>query len=403
MNGRGLLPFVPVALVTVALAAASCGRGFPPPELPPFEPIAEPAPEEIEAVVFLVGDAGATAAGRSPLLERLGGDVERWSAALAQDSAVAVAFLGDNVYPDGLRDRTHSGFSADSARLWNQVDLLAGPAARRHRTTGWFLAGNHDWGSMTGTAGLSRLRNQEDALLRARSTGANVTMIPEAGSPGPDIRDIGDQFRLVFIDTHWFLQDPIDEEGTRFFEELRGTFETAGDREILVISHHPWATSGPHGVSEGGRALGYYWLLEKSGTLVQDLNSPVYSDFIRAFRQVVRETGRRPLVFAGGHDHSLQVFRGKTSTDPLYSLVSGAGSKLTPVSEADGLRYAASRPGYMTLMLGVDGSVRLFVEAGSPAHLSCPTDEARRVTCMREGTEAFETVFSAILRGAPPG
>ncbi len=385
-------------LLAVGLVAAGCGRGFPPPELPPFERISEPPADEVEAVVLLVGDAGATATGRSPLLARLAADVERWSAALQRDSAVAIAFLGDNVYPDGVRPRSHPKFPTDSARLWNQVELLAGPEARRHRTIGWFLAGNHDWGSMTGAEGLARLRNQEDALLRARSTGANVAMVPEAGLPGPVVRDIGDGARLVFIDTHWFLQDPGETEIADFFDRLQDAFETAGEREILVISHHPWATSGPHGVSEGGRALGYYWLLEKTGTLVQDLNSPVYDDFIRSFRQLVRETGKRPLVFAGGHDHSLQVFEGVTGTDPRYSLVSGAGSKLTPVSEADGLRYAASRPGFMTLVFGGDGGLDLFVTAGSAEHLLCRGSGEARTACMREGVAAFENVYSTRLR-----
>ena len=386
-------------LVSAGLASA-CGRGFPTPEFPPFEPIAEPSPETVDAVIFLVGDAGATPDGGSPLLARLGADVERWSAALGRDSAVAVAFLGDNVYPDGVRPRSHPLFPTDSARLWNQIELLAGPEARRHRTSGWFLAGNHDWGSMIGSQGLARLRNEEVQLERANADGLNVAMVPEAGSPGPVMRDIGEGFRLVFIDTHWFLQDPVERERTRYFDRLKMAFEDAGDREILVVSHHPWATSGPHGVSEGGRALGYYWLLEKTGTLVQDLNSPVYDGFIRSFRQVVRESGRRPFAFAGGHDHSLQVFEGVTRTDPSYSLVSGAGSKLSPVSDADGLRYAASRPGYMTLFFRAGGGLDLFVTAGSPDHLACRGSDRVRARCMREGVDAFETVYSATLEAS---
>lgn len=398
MNDRTLPALL--ALLAVGLASG-CGRGFPPPEFPPFEPIAEPAPETVEAVVFLVGDAGATADDGSPLLARLDADIERWSAALGRDSAVAVAFLGDNVYPDGVRRRSHPMFPTDSARLWNQVELLDGRAARRYRSQGWFLAGNHDWGSMTGARGLGRLRNQQEQLVQAQAGGLDVAMVPEAGSPGPATRDIGESFRLLFIDTHWFLQDPAEAERARFFDRLRSAIETAGSREIIVVSHHPWTTSGPHGVSEGGRALGYYWLLEKTGTLVQDLDSPVYGGFIASFRRVVRETERRPLVFVGGHDHSLQVFEGIARTDPRYSLVSGAGSKLTAVSEADGLRYAASRPGYMTLFVREGGGLDLFVTAGSPDHLLCPARDGDRARCMREGVDALETVYSATLRDAP--
>lgn len=388
----------------VLLLATACGRGFPPPELDPFEPLPEPDPAHVERILFLVGDAGATDAARSPLLVRLGRDIERWSAALGRDSAVAIAFLGDNVYPHGLRERTHPGFAADSVRLWNQVALLSGPAALKHRTVGWFLAGNHDWGGMVGSAGVRRLRNQEEALERAHDDagpggGPTVELIPPAGDPGPVVHDIGPDLRFVFIDTHWFLQDPPEAEQRRFFDELREAFTAAGDREIVVLSHHPWETSGPHGVSEGGRALGLYYLLEKSGSLVQDLSSPVYADFIGAFRDVVRVTGRRPLVFAAGHDHSLQVFEAVETTDPLFGLVSGAGSKLSPVSRADGLKYAAARPGYMTLVFRRDGGVDLFVTAASARHLLCPAGpEPARESCMRDGIEAFDPAYSTVVR-----
>lgn len=385
-------------LALVGLFSA-CGGGFPPPELPPFTPIAEPDPASVEAVLFLVGDAGQAETGRSPLLARLRGDVERWSSALGRDSAVAVAFLGDNVYPRGLRDRSDRHFATDSIRLWSQIDIVAGPGAWAHATPGWFLPGNHDWGGMIGEKGVARLRNQAEALRRARESGAaRVVMLPEAGRPGPVIRDVGDRYRIVILDTNWFLRPLDEDEATAFFDRLQAMFESAGTREIIVLAHHPWETSGPHGVTEGGRALGYYWLLEKSGTLVQDLDSPVYAEFIRQFRERVVAAGRRPFLFAGGHDHSLQVFGDRGPTDPAYVLVSGAGSKLTRVSAAEGLRFAASRPGYMTLVFRTSGALDLFVTAGDPALQSCRGDEATRTDCMRRGTAAFKTVYSTEIR-----
>lgn len=391
-------PFVHAALLLAVLANAGCGRGFPPPELPPFTPIAEPSPADVEAVLFLVGDAGQAETGRSPLLARLRTDVERWSSALGRDSAVTVAFLGDNVYPKGVRDRSDRRFATDSLRLWSQIDVVSGPAALRHGTRAWFIPGNHDWGGMVGEKGVTRLRNEEEALRRARAPGgADVVMVPEAGRPGPAIRDVGTGYRIVILDTDWFLRPLDEDEETAFFGRLEQVLETSGDREIIVLAHHPWQTSGPHGVTEGGRALGYYWLLEKSGTLVQDLDSPVYADFLRRFRQRVAAAGRRPLVFAGGHDHSLQVFGGLDPTDPAHVLVSGAGSKLTRVSAADGLRYAASRPGYMTLIFRVSGELDLFVTAGDPELQPCGGEGDARDACMGRGVAAFESAYSARL------
>jgi len=385
-------------VLAFTLLEAACGGRLETPALPTFDAFEISDPADVDAVVFLVGDAGLTDRLRSPLLVRLQQDIERWSAALARDSAVSVVFLGDNAYPVGVRDSTHAEFPADTAHLWNLIRLVGGPAALEHATTGWFLAGNHDWGNMRGLRGLYRLVNQQEELVRARRQGPRVMLLPPAGTPGPIIRDLSQNVRLIFIDTHWFIQGPSASDKTAFFDRIEEALRTAGERDVVVAAHHPWDTSGPHGVIEGGRALGLYYLLEKSGTLVQDLNSPVYRDFLRRFRLRVSAVDRPPLIFAAGHDHSLQVLDGTYEGDPVHILISGSASKLSPVSSIEGLRYAAARPGYMMLVFGKDGRLSLFVVAGNPDHLLCTGDETARSACMGEGLEAFETVYSGVMR-----
>lgn len=388
----------PVALATIVMLTAACGGRLETPQLPRFDAIEVSDPADVDAVVFLVGDAGNTDRLRSPLLIRLQQDIERWSQALAGDSAVSVIFLGDNAYPVGIRDSTHPGFPTDTARLWNLVRLFGGPAALEHATAGWFLSGNHDWGNMRGEGGLRRLVNMQEQLTRARETGPHVALLPPAGTPGPIIRDLRRTVRIVLIDTHWYLQGPSSREKTEFFDRIEDALRTAGERDVIVAAHHPWETAGPHGVVEGGRAFGLYYLLEKSGTLVQDLNSPVYRDFLRRFRRRVMEADRPPLIFAGGHDHSLQVLDGTFEGDPVHILISGSASKLSPVSQIEGLRYAASRPGYMMLVFGKDGRLNLFVVAGDPDRLLCTGDEAERSACMEQGLAAFQTVYTGVMR-----
>jgi hypothetical protein len=387
------------SLPAIVLLVTGCGGRLETPQIPTFDAIEVADPADVDAVVFLVGDGGNTDRLRSPLLIRLQQDIERWSQALARDSAVSVIFLGDNVYPRGVRDSTHPGFPTDTARLWNQIRLLGGPAAVEHATTGWFLSGNHDWGNMRGERGIQRLVNMQEQLSRASESGPHVAMLPPAGTPGPIIRDLRHNVRIVLIDTNWYVQGPSALQKTEFFDRLEDALRTAGDRDVIVAAHHPWETSGPHGVIEGGRAFGLYYLLEKSGTLVQDLNSPVYRDFRRRFRHRVLEVGRPPLIFAAGHDHSLQVLGGTFEGDPVHVLISGAASKLSPVSQIEGLRYAASRPGYMMLVFRKDGRLNLFVVAGDPDLLLCPDgDEGERSVCMEEGLTAFETVYSGVMR-----
>ena len=387
------------AVLALTAIVAACGHGLETPQLPTFDAFQISDPADVDAVVFLVGDAGATSATASPILVRLREDIERWSKALARDSAVSVIFLGDNVYPVGLHDRSSADYPQDSARLANQIALVTGPEAQAHRTAGWFVAGNHDWGNIAGEAGLHRLVNQSEALEHARERGANVILLPPAGVPGPVIRDVRDNVRIIFIDTHWMLTGPPFEQQTEFFDRIEDALRTAGARDVIIACHHPWETSGPHGTVEGGRGFGLYYLLEKSGALVQDLNSPAYKSFIRRFRERVDEVERPPLIWAAGHDHSLQVFAGEFEDDPVHILVSGAGSKLTPVSELKGLRYAAARPGYMMLVFRKDDTVNLFVVAGDPDHLECAEDDAATLSeCMDEGVAAFETVYSERLR-----
>lgn len=396
--GAGRRRMAGVAAIGATLAMASCGGQLETPQWPAFDAFEISDPADVDAVVFLVGDAGIADRLRSPLLIRLQQDVERWSEALASDSAVSVVFLGDNVYPLGVHEPDHPSFPTDTARLWNQIRLVAGPSALRHGTTGWFLAGNHDWGNHQGQQGLERLVNQQEELARARELGPHVQLLPPAGAPGPVIRDLRRNVRLVFIDTHWFLQTRGAQEKEGFFDRIEDALRTAEGRDVIVAAHHPWETSGPHGVIEGGRAFGLYYLLEKSGTLLQDLNSPIYRDFRRRFRLRVADVGSPPLIFAAGHDHSLQVLEGTYENDPVHILISGAGSKLSPVSDIEGLRYAAARPGYMMLVFGKDGRLNLFVVAGSPDHLLCKGDEETRSICMEEGLAAFESVYSGVLR-----
>lgn len=388
------------AVAALALAVVAACAPVPAPEFAPAVGVDLPDPEAVDAVVFLVGDAGNAERGTSPVLERLGADVEYWSGHLQRDSSVTVLFLGDNVYPVGIRDRDHSGFVTDSSRLWSQIDVLTGPAARRHGAQGLFMAGNHDWGNMAGEKGLARLRNQEVLIDAARAGGLAVHLVPEAGEPGPVVLDLRDRARLMLMDTHWFLQEPDPGARAAFFEELREGLSGAGDRPLILAAHHPYNSAGPHGaLAPGAKALGLLWLMKKSGTLVQDLNSPIYDDLLDEMQASFRTVERRPLIFVGGHDHSLQVMDPATEDDPLHILVSGAGSKLSDLAATEHLRYAATRPGYMAVVFRRDRAVDLFVVAADAAEegLCAGTVGPEREACVARGAAAMHLVYSERL------
>jgi hypothetical protein len=67
-----------------------------------------------------------------------------------------------------------------------------------------------------------------------------------------------------------------------------------------------------------------------------------------------------PLLFAAGHEHALEVFRGPFAR---FSVVSGSGIEhhQTSVQPGGAALHVSSRPGYMRLDVSRTGRVRLGV------------------------------------------
>lgn len=394
----GTLVFIGIFLF--AVFGATNLLDLDPLELPPSASLPMPAAEQVDAVVFLLGDAGVAELGKSPLIDALKRDVERWSAALKRDSAVTVAFLGDNVYPQGVHDRDDAGFPTDSARLWSQVDLVGGPEASKHSSIGLFVTGNHDWGNTTGEAGFQRVRNQETLLNAARQAGFKVALLPSADDPGPVFRDLRRNVRIAFFDTQWFLQERSPDLRNQFFARLQQTLNGARDREVILVAHHPYYSAGPHGaIIPGYHTLGVAYVLKQAGALVQDLNSPPYDELLAGLRRTFDTSRKPPLIYAGGHDHSLQVLTGAGEFDPRFVLVSGAGSKSSSIQMGPGLVWGGSQPGYMALVFRKNDAVDLFVTGGDPQFQKCAGDEAAIGRCMSEGVNSFKVIYSASLLG----
>lgn len=397
-GGASLVGFL--GLAVFAIFGATNLLDIDPLEFSTPTPVPVPEASAVDAVVFLVGDAGAAVTGRSPLLAALRSDIERWSLALRRDSAVSVAFLGDNVYPSGVRDREDPDFPEDSARLWSQIDLVADSGARRYKSLGLFTTGNHDWANSASDLGLDRVLNQSREIQTARALGRYVSLLPAAGEPGPVYRDLRRNVRIAVMDTHWFLRERHPSERARFFERLKQMIDGAKGREVILLAHHAYRSAGPHGmIVPGYHTLGVAYILKQAGALLQDLNSPPYADLLSGLRQTFNSARKPPLIYAGGHDHSLQVLTSKEEFDPRFTLVSGSGSKLSTIQMGTGLVWGASRPGYMMLVFRKDDGVDLFVVAGDPARLACPGAAEERTRCMTEATNAFGIIYSASLLG----
>ena len=139
---------------------------------------------------------------------------------------------------------------------------------------------------------------------------------------------------------------------------------------VVVVAHHPLATYGPHGGFFDWRdhlfpltrlVTGLWIPLPVVGSLYplirwhlvrseQDLigssNRAMRASLEKALAS--RANGKSPLIYAAGHDHSLQIMRGTVAD---YLLVSGLGSQsnATAVGHGDDTVFAHEHPGFVAL------------------------------------------------------
>ena len=361
-----------MAAALTVLTFQSCG----PARFADLPPPPSPA-ADLEAVVFLIGDAGY-ATPDDPIIQQLHSDV----LGVPSDAEAVVVFLGDNIYWSGLHEPSHPEHETDAAHLDAQIDVVRGTAAR-----GIFVPGNHDWGYKD-ERGMAQMRRQGDYVAAAARQGANVAMLPPAGCPGPMPVPVAESVLLVAIETDLWLRDdaPADDclhpstgEALAALSQILIDNRNGEDRHVVVIAHHPLKTYGPHGGYFGLKDQFFpgtnlwaplyiplpflYPIVRNSGVTRQDLSHPRYRRMVDQFAAAIAQSDSRPLVWAAGHDHNLQVFRtGEIGVE--YTLVSGAGSYLTDVGQDDAL-FAAGRQhgelGYMRMEFFRDGNVVLSV------------------------------------------
>jgi hypothetical protein len=378
----------------VVLAAGDAATD--PPSAPHLEP--EPDSTAVESVLLLLGDAGEARSTSSPILHRVHAEVERWARVIDRDSTVVVVLLGDIVYPAGVRERGSLEWPEDSARVADQAALVDGPTARARGARALFVAGNHDWGERREYEGAVRLHALDELLHSLHRAGLAVDLAPPAGTGGPAIVDVGAHLRLVLLDTAWWLLAADDAPRVPVLRGVSDALASAGDRAVVIGAHHPFASGGPHsGVSVVGRFLGVRELLSRSGALLQDLDSRPYSDLRSGLLRIFAEHGS-PALFAGGHEHSIQLLRGLSENEPRRTLVSGSASKLTGVGMVPGVIFARSEPGFARLLVLKDGTLHLTIETAPPEFSICAEgEEAQQIRCMGAGVSAYRVVWSERL------
>lgn len=355
----------PAAALLVLTATPACSH------ISPYRGPALATPERqfVERPLYsllLVGDAGEPGAEAATLVA-----VRAWVDRAADRTLVT--FLGDNAYPEGL---TGAHRREAERSLLRQLEVVADTSAQA-----LFIPGNHDWAD-GGPEGLDAV------LAQAAFVGGRARFLPSNGCPGPEVLDLPEtepHVRLVVLDTQWWLQG----EGKPTDDCTPGTPEAivralgdalATDLTVVIAAHHPLATHGPHGGFFDWRAhifplthlARWLWvplpgvgsLYPLARTHLMPSNQELSNGRNRAMRTALSEAlasriRRGPVLYASGHEHSLQVLRGDVVD---YLLVSGAASqsKITAVGSGPDTLFAHEHAGFMVLDVWATG-MRLSV------------------------------------------
>jgi hypothetical protein len=256
--------------------------------------------------------------------------------------------------------------------------------ARSTGARGIFVPGNHDW-AHSGPDGWDAVRRQGRFI--ERNGGPRVALVPAGGCPGPVSIDVESVLRLLVLDTQWWFHKgpkpthpvsdcPADSE-SEVVDSVRAALAAADGRQVVVLAHHPLATTGGHGgyfdwkvhIFPLRRLASWLWiplpfigsaypLARNLGISDQDLSSGRYQHMLKAFDSAFAD--HPPLVYAGGHDHSLQVMTGSSAQ---YIVVSGGGPNrhLEPAARGQSTLYAGAKSGFVQIDFAKHGEARLGV------------------------------------------
>ena len=304
--------------------------------------------------LYLVGDAGAgytdTTFTALPLLQRM---------LDAEGPNSTVVFMGDNIYPSGMPSADSPHRAKSEYLIDNQLNTVSG-----HNGQVVFVPGNHDWGGRGIGGDREALRRQEE-YIEAKLDRGN-SFLPDNGYPGPVEVALNDEITLVVLDTQWWLEGekPFGDTGTyeldqvaQVLQELEDVLQRNEGKRIVVVGHHPILSRGEHG--------GFFESIVSPEAIVrrymgtpQDFSNLGYRRLRKALFDVFEN--HPGLIYAAGHDHSLQY---NPQKDQHY-IVSGAGAKIGYATQAGKKGFAEGRHGFARLMFYTDGSV--WLEFWSP-------------------------------------
>lgn len=235
------------------------------------------------------------------------------------------------------------------------------------------VTGDRDW-DKSRTYGLDTVAALEK---RFNTKLGHHIFIPSKDCPGPKIKDIGDNIRIIGINSQWWLHPfrkalPIDSDcnnstKVHILDELNEAIETADGRQVIIMTHHPIISGGVYGGAlniiehifpfrhdkphnktflplYGSLSLNYRRNIGNS----QDMSSKAYSSFIEDLEGVLRN--HKNIIVCSSHEYDMEVLK----LNDNYQVISGALLKTSKVKKIKNTMYASDQLGYIKLEIGKD-------------------------------------------------
>jgi hypothetical protein len=347
-----------LAAVLLLIAAVIINPTINPSHDKPYEALIgetiAPAPNNAEVLqrIILVGDAGHSAL--DPLQASIKKIITRANV-ISEKTTIVV--LGDNIYMAGypqLEDQ-QTEFNEDQLESISFLDAQL-EAAKQSKARMIFVPGNHDWYATEVDSQAQHIENYSAQHL----VDTSFKPYNKDGKPIPQSIDL-DGVSIVFLDSEWLRSANVADRKNAFtaLDTLLTKIRLEQpDNLILITAHHPLETSGPH--NGYVTSFGYWFMINLIDLFYdikeQDVTHPDYASMIDGINKITSNYDH--VIYAGGHDHSLQVFRRPHDYGPEYTIVSGAGntSKVSGVWHSDNTRFALAQEGFIELNITESGT-----------------------------------------------
>lgn len=249
------------------------------------------------------------------------------------DSNTTILFLGNDL-------TSHKGklsYTADSF-----LAIFEGTGAK-----GIFLPGNEEW-----KHDLTEVKAARKRLKNDPSNVGKKVLLPKVGCPGPKEVDLGEDAKLVIMDSQWWLEDgekpgmeshcPCKNE-LQVMDKIEDIVSDNRDKLLIFAAHHPFHSTGIRSGYFGPKQHVFpltdirglhnaYLPLPGVGSLYpiirgvaisrQDMAHSAYAHMVASVDPLLQE---HPfLIRVAGHEHVLELYDQKGQ----YYITSGAADRV---------------------------------------------------------------------------